>query len=76
VVIAFRNNTGSEECSTSGFSEVKKKYKKIYLVNIYLPSLHIKLAFIKIFVKSMDKACEEFADLRRKIPKISEAKMK
>jgi hypothetical protein len=36
----------------------------------------MKLAFIKIYVKLMDKESIEFAYLRKKIRKISEAKMK
>jgi hypothetical protein len=36
----------------------------------------MKLAFIKIFVKMTDKEREDFAYLRKKIAKISEAKMK
>jgi hypothetical protein len=43
---------------------------------IYLPPLHIKLALIKIFVKVMDKESKGFAYLRKKLPKITETKMK
>jgi hypothetical protein len=43
---------------------------------VYLSPINIKLAFIKIFVKLMAKERGEFAYLRKKIPKISEAKRK
>jgi hypothetical protein len=36
---------------------------------VYLRPLRIKLAFIKIFVKSMDKQGKEFSYLREKFPK-------
>jgi hypothetical protein len=42
----------------------------------FIPLLHINLAFINIFVKSTDKEREDFVYLRKKLPKISEAKMK
>jgi len=42
----IRNNTRSEECSTSCFRGEGK---------IYLPPLHMKLGLIKISVKAMDK---------------------
>jgi hypothetical protein len=56
----FRNNTRSEDCGTSSFSDKLK---------VYLPPLHMKLAFTKIFVKSTDKEHEDVAYLRKKLPK-------
>jgi len=43
---------------------------------ICLPLLHIKLGLTKISVKVMHKESKEFAYLRQKFPKISEANMK
>jgi len=43
---------------------------------ICLPPLHIKLGFLKISVKAMDKESEGFGYLRHKFSKISEAKWK
>jgi hypothetical protein len=42
---------------------------------IYLPPLHIMFGLINIFVKTIDKISEGFAYLRKKFPRISEAKM-
>lgn len=36
--------------------------------NIFLPPLHIKLGLMKNFVKAMDKTCDGFFILKRKIP--------
>lgn len=43
---------------------------------IYLPPLHIKLGLMKNFVKAMDRHGEGFHYLKRKFPKISDAKIK
>jgi hypothetical protein len=43
---------------------------------IYLPPSHSELRLIKISVKTMAEEREEFAYLRQKFPKTSEAKMK
>ena len=42
----------------------------------YMPPLRIKHGLIEIFVKAMNKEREEFAYLRQKFPRISEAEMK
>jgi hypothetical protein len=36
---------------------------------VYVPPLHMMLAFIKIFVKLTDKEREDFTYLRKKLPK-------
>jgi hypothetical protein len=43
---------------------------------ICLPPLYIKLSLTKISLKLMHKESKEFAYLRHKFPKISEANMK
>jgi hypothetical protein len=43
---------------------------------IYLPPLHIKLGFIKLFVKAVSKESDRFGYLKQKCPKISETKKK
>jgi hypothetical protein len=43
---------------------------------VCLPPLHIKLGFIKIFVKALDNKSEGFGYLRQTFSKLSEAKMK
>ncbi|GBL72804.1 hypothetical protein AVEN_128013-1 [Araneus ventricosus] len=43
---------------------------------IILPSLHVKLGFMKSFVKAMDCGGSGFQYLRLKFPKVSEAKIK
>jgi hypothetical protein len=48
----------------------------VHKSKIYLPPLYIKLAFIKIFVKALDKEREGIPYLRQIFPKISEAKVK
>ena len=55
----------------------KQNVKNVLLVNpkkIILPPLHIKLGFVKNFVKALDKEGEAFEDLREKFPKLSLAK--
>jgi hypothetical protein len=47
-----------------------------YKSEIYLPSLHITPGVTKISVKVMHKESKEFAYLRQKFLKISEANMK
>ncbi|UYV84911.1 hypothetical protein LAZ67_X003967 [Cordylochernes scorpioides] len=44
--------------------------------NIYLPPLHIKLGFMKNFVKAMDRNASGFAYLKQIFSSISEAKIK
>ena len=41
-----------------------------------LPPLNVKHGVVKIFVKAMDKNGEGFCFLKRKLPKLSEAKVK
>ena len=43
---------------------------------IYLPSSHIKLGLMKIFVKGMDKTGLGFEYLRNRFPNVSDAKIK
>jgi hypothetical protein len=43
---------------------------------VYLPPLHIKLGLMKYFVKVMDRDGQVFLYLRRKFPRISDAKIK
>ena len=43
---------------------------------ILLPPLDVKLGIVKIFVKAMDKIRQGFRSLKRKFPKLSEAKIK
>jgi len=44
--------------------------------NIFLPPLHIKLNFMKNFVKGMDKDGRGFEYVRNKFPNMSDAKIK
>jgi len=41
---------------------------------IYLPLLHIKLGFMKNFVKGKDKTSSGFKYVRNKFPNVSDAK--
>ena len=43
---------------------------------IYLSSLHIKLGFMKNFVKGMDKTGDVFESVRNNFPNVSDAKIK
>lgn len=43
---------------------------------VILPALHVKLGLMKNFVKAMDKTGEAFLYLRKKFPRLSEAKIK
>ena len=43
---------------------------------ILLPTLHVKLGIAKNFAKAMNKNGEGFRFLKRKFPKLSEAKIK
>jgi hypothetical protein len=43
---------------------------------ILLPSMHLKLGLMKIFVKAMNQEAAAFTYLREMFPKLSEAKLK
>ena len=43
---------------------------------ILLPSMHLKLGLVKIFVKAVNQAEAAFTYLREKFPRLSEAKLK
>ena len=43
--------------------------------NIFLPPLHIKFGLMKNYIKALDKDGPTFRFLRRKFPRISEAKL-
>jgi hypothetical protein len=43
---------------------------------VYLPPLHIKLGFMKNFVKAMDHDDQGFLYLQRKFPSTSDVKIK
>lgn len=43
---------------------------------VYLPSLHIKLGLMKNFVKVLDKEDNAFKYLKKKFPRLSDAKLK
>lgn len=43
---------------------------------MYLPSLHITVGFMKIFVKALDREEQAFAYLRNTFPKLSDIKVK
>ena len=44
--------------------------------DVYLPPIHIKVRFTKIFVKSRDREGQAFAFLSNKFPKFCEARVK
>ena len=48
----------------------------VLLEKIYLPPLHIKLGFMKNFVKGMDKTGDVFESVRNNFPNVSDAKIK
>jgi len=48
----------------------------ILLEKIYLPPLHIKLGFMKNFVKGTDKTGHGFEYVRNTFPNVSDAKIK
>jgi len=48
----------------------------VLLEKIYLPPFHIKLGFMKNFVKDMDKTGHGFEYVRNKFPNVSDAKIK
>lgn len=62
-----------------GFQIGKKNVLNIPLVkpdNIILPPLHLKLGYMKQFVKRLDKNSESFLHLETVFPKLSDAKIK
>jgi len=65
--------------SRTRFTPGVENVKSVYLVdpqNILLPPLHIKLGLMKNYVKAIDKDGPTFMFLRRKFPRISEAKLR
>ena len=44
--------------------------------DVYLPTMHIKVGLTKIFVKALDREGQAFAYLRKRFPKLSEARVK
>ena len=48
----------------------------VLLEKIFLPPLHIKLGFVKIFVKGMDKTSHGFEYVSNNFPNVSDAKIK
>lgn len=63
----------------TSFQIGKKKILNVLFVEsdkIILPLLHLKLGYMKQFVKKMDGTAQDFAHLQKMFPGLSEAKLK
>lgn len=60
---------------TTGVKNVINK-PLVELENLILPPLHLKLGYMKQFVKKLNCDGEAFAYLKQKFPELSEAKLK
>lgn len=46
---------------------------KLNKQKVLLPSVHVKLGLLKIFIKALDKKGEAFKYLKQSVPKLSDA---